>query len=123
MKNLIAIIALVSALLIVNSASAQTINNDSTQIEDINLRLDKFSMQHTTGNALISTGAIVTSLGAAVTASEAKNAYKSYHKEPISIGIPLVFVGGLTSTIGGIINMTAHRKVRSKKFNSRRPNN
>lgn len=123
MKNLIAIIALVTALLIVNAAGAQTINNDSTQIEDINLRLDNFSIQHSTGNALVSTGAMVTGIGAAVTASETKKAYKPYAHEPIRIGLPLVFVGGLTSTIGGIINMTAHRKVRSKKYNSRRPNN
>lgn len=114
MKNLFSILALVAALLIVNSASAQTIQ----EIEEIELKLDRYSKQHTTANAMINIGAAVTTLGAYNYHHQMQAESQNYINQPPPFGIPLMIAGGLTSFIGTIISSTAHRKLRSKKYNN-----
>jgi len=108
MKKLISIIALVAALLIVNSTQAQT--TDSTKIEQIEERMDKYSSQNTTGNGFVSTGVIISGIGAGVISKEQNVA---------NVGVPLVVGGAIITGIGSIINMCSHRKLRSKKYKQR----
>lgn len=112
MKKLFTVIALVATLLIVNSSKAQTVE------EEIELKLDRYSKQHTTANAMINIGAAVTTLGAYNYHHQMQAESQNYINQPPPFGIPLMIAGGLTSFIGTIISSTAHRKLRSKKYNN-----
>jgi hypothetical protein len=117
MKNLISILALVAALLFTNTMYSQTNDSLNQQIQNINLRLDKYSHQNHVGNNLVIWGAISSILGTAIMMSET-HSYSSGAKA----GLFLVGTGAALTTSGLIVNITSHRKLRSNQYKQRYPN-
>lgn len=127
MKNLIAILALIAALLIVGNANSQnhylqpTRANDSISIAiqqkntydiyDIDLRMDRYSRQNVRGNGFIFWGVITSIIGTTIIY---KNADIPYFKNYVILGL-----GGALTTTGYIINLNSHRKLRSYKYHKR----
>lgn len=123
MKNLIAIIALIAALLLVNNAYGQAplinptvpqqLQMHQNDIDNINLRLDMYARQHTIGNTLICSGIAAAVLGTVISATYINNGV-----QPIG-GIVVTSIGAALTLSGSIVNATAHRQLRGRHFKSR----
>lgn len=116
MKKLITVIALVAALLIVNSTQAQTVEE---KIDNIDLRLDRYSKQNSVGNGLLIYGLAAQFIGGFILAHSYSPNLVAVHQNSIKVAKPIIITGAVLSTAGLIVNLNSHNRLKSKKYNTR----
>jgi hypothetical protein len=115
MKKLITILALVASLLIVSNSYSQTLDSVNIEIQDINLRLDKFSRQNHVGNGLLFYGVITTVIGTATMLGNKDDVYSSGFRAGVVFGV----AGGMLTTSGLVVNLNSHNRLKSKNYYNR----
>jgi hypothetical protein len=123
MKKLITIVALVATQLFVNNTYSQTNIEVNNQIQDINLRLDKYSHQNHVGNGLIFWGVVTSVIGVAIISNEnlSISSTSPFIAAP-NLGAGIIIAGSALTTSGLIVNLNSHRKLRSNQYKHRYPN-
>ena len=107
MKTLIAILTLTFVLLFIGNIQAQS--NEMKKINDINLRMDRYSKQNSTGNGFIIAGFLTSTIGGGII-------FSNNSKETLIFGSGLLIAASALTATGIIINLNSHNRLASTKL-------
>jgi len=123
MKKLITI--LLFALFAVNTIQAQTISDfemtsiqitqkNIQDIQDINLRLEKYHQQNRTGNTLILAGIFSAIAGSAIIYGEYNSVATITTRSTVLFGATLCGIGAGLTSAGWVLNLNSHNRLKRK---------